>query len=127
MEREGELILSVVPMPCDTNAGGDVFGGWIMSQMELAGAVLAIRAVKGNRVVTATVSTLDFHKPVFVGDLVTVYGEITKRGRTSIHVHTDVYADRSRGGQEHVKVTQGDFVYVAIDEDRKPVPIDESE
>ena len=115
--------LRVVPMPCDTNAGGDVFGGWIMSQVDIAGAVAAIRRAGGKRIVTATVSSLDFHKPVYVGDLVSLYATVTGTGRTSISVHVDVYADRSRNNEEHIKVTQADLVYVAIGSDRKPIPI----
>ena len=127
MTKTGELVLSVVPMPCDTNAGGDIFGGWIMSQIDLAGAVLAIRRAQGKRIVTAKVSSLEFHKPVKVGDLVTCHGSVTNVGRTSVSIHIDVYADRSRGGQEHIKVTQADLVYVAIDNERKPIPIDDEE
>jgi acyl-CoA thioesterase YciA len=121
----GDPTLRVVPMPCDTNSGGDVFGGWIMSQVDIAGAVVAIRRANGKRIVTATVSRLDFHKPVFVGDLVTFYATVTETGRTSVTVHVDVFAERGRASADHVKVTQADLIYVAIDENRKPTPIDE--
>ena len=92
-----------------------------------AGAVAAIRRAGGKRIVTATVSSLDFHKPVYVGDLVSLYAAVTNTGRSSISVHVDVYADRSRTNEEHIKVTQADLVYVAIDGNRKPIPIDEGE
>lgn len=119
-----EITLRVVPMPCDTNAGGDVFGGWIMSQVDIAGAVVAIRETNGKRIVTAKVSSLDFHKPVYVGDLVTFHAEVTGTGRTSVNVHVDVYAERGRDAVNPIKVTQADLVYVAINDDRIPIPID---
>ena len=122
-----DLILSVVTMPADTNAGGDVFGGWIMSQVDMAGAVVGIRRANGKRIVTAKVSSLEFHKPVFVGDLVTVYARVTEVRNTSMSVHVDVYADRNRSGHDHIKVTQADLVYVAIDNDRNPIPIDDED
>lgn len=109
-------------MPADTNPAGDVFGGWIMSQVDMAGAVLATKIVK-QRIVTAHISSLQFHKPVFVGDLVSCYASVEKFGHTSIHIHVDVFADRGRTNEEHIKVTEADLVYVAIDENRKPTPI----
>jgi len=121
-DTKGELTLRLVPLPADTNPAGDVFGGWIMSQVDIAGAVLATKIVK-QRVVTAYVSSLQFHKPVFVGDLVSCYADVTKFGHTSIHIHVDVYADRGRTNENHVKVTEADLVYVAIDENRRPIPI----
>ena len=124
MDYDGHPVIRVVPMPCDTNPGGDIFGGWIMSQIDIAGAVVAIRRAQGKRIVTATVSSLDFHKPVHVGDLVSLYAEITDTGTTSITVHVDVFAERGRAEGEPVKVTQADLIYVAIDENRKPTPID---
>lgn len=117
-----DLVLRVMPMPHDMNPSGDVFGGWIMSQVDIAGAIQAIHVAKG-RVVTASVSSLQFHKPVFVGDLVSLYAEVTNIGTTSITIHVDVYADRGREQGNPIKVTEADLVYVKIDENRKPIPI----
>lgn len=118
-----ELTLQVVPFPCDTNPSGDVFGGWIMSHVDVAGAVLALREAQG-RVVTASVSSLHFHKPVFVGDLVKFYAEVTKIGTTSVTVHVDVFVDRDRHQNgDPIKVTEADLVYVKIDHNRRPVDL----
>ena len=111
---DGEPALKTVAMPGDANPNGDIFGGWVMAQMDLAGAVPAVRRAQG-RVATVAVEGMRFHKPVFVGDLVSCYAELIKVGRTSVSVRVETWAER-RIVQERVKVTEGIFVYVAIDE-----------
>jgi acyl-CoA thioesterase YciA len=114
----GELSLRTVAMPADTNPAGDIFGGWIMSLMDLAAGVAAASRAKG-RVVTAAVSNLSFIRPVKVGDVVCVYTEIIRTGRTSITVGVETWV--LRGGQgERVRVTAAEFVHVAVDGDGRP-------
>ncbi len=118
-----EPALRVLAMPKDTNPAGDIFGGWIMSQVDIAGAVLASHRA-GGRVVTIAVTEFLFKKPVFVGDLISCYGEIIKVGKTSITVKIEVCAQRDRTEKECVKVTEATVVYVAVDDSRqrKTVP-----
>ena len=119
---EGQPILRMVPMPSDTNYAGDIFGGWIMSQVDTAGSILAIRRARG-RVATVAVNSFVFKQPVFVGDLVSFYADIVKVGRTSITVDVSVYAQRGvrEGGVEIcIKVTEAVLTYVAIDNTRRP-------
>ncbi|MFQ5993641.1 MAG: acyl-CoA thioesterase [Acidiferrobacterales bacterium] len=111
--------LRVVPMPADTNSVGDIFGGWIMSHVDVAGAIAAIRRARG-RVVTVAVNALTFRKPVLVGDVVSFYADVERVGRTSITVKVDVYAERRLASQECVKVTEATLTYVAIDDNRRP-------
>ena len=118
----GEPALRTVAMPADTNASGDIFGGWILSQMDLAGGVVAERRA-GGRVATVAIEAMRFHLPVFVGDRVSCYATIQRVGRTSIAVAVETWVVR-RDGQEHVRVTEGVFTYVAIGPDRKPRPVD---
>jgi acyl-CoA thioesterase YciA len=118
----GEPAIRVLAMPADTNPNGDIFGGWLMSQMDVAGAVVAIRRANG-RVATIAVDAMTFARPVFVGDQVSVYGTIEKVGRTSIAVRVEAFATRGRLG-EMVKVTSGLFTYVAIDDQRRPQAVD---
>ncbi len=110
----GEPALKTVAMPGDANPNGDIFGGWVMAQMDLAGAVPAVHRARG-RVATVAVEGMRFHKPVFVGDLVSCYAEILRVGKTSMTVRIETWAER-RIVQERAKVTEGVFVYVAIDE-----------
>ena len=105
-------------MPADANANGDIFGGWIMSQMDLAGATVALMRAQG-RVATVAVDGMAFHKPVLVGDVVSFYSTIERVGRTSITVKVEAWALRHRFGDEE-RVTEGTFTYVAIGDDRKP-------
>ncbi len=112
------VTVRVVPMPADTNSMGDIFGGWIMSQVDIAGGIAAARRAQG-RVVTVAVNALEFKKPVFVGDVVSCYAAVTRVGRTSITIKTDVYAER-RAATESVKVTEATFTYVAIGDDGRP-------
>ena len=114
----GEPAIRTLAMPSDTNPNGDIFGGWLMAQMDIAGGVVAVRRAKG-RVATVAVTGMAFHKPVLVGDLVSCYAAIEKVGRTSITVRVETWIDRNRSGDSY-KVTEGTFVYVAIDEDGKP-------
>ena len=113
----------VLAMPTDTNAAGDIFGGWIMSQVDIAGSVEAYRRANG-RVVTVAVNSFQFHQPVFVGDLISCYAEIVRIGRTSLTVHVEVYAERKRLEEECIRVTEATLTYVAVDEQRRPRPVD---
>ena len=112
-------VLRMMPMPADANIHGDVFGGWIMAHVDIAGAVPAARRANG-RVATVAVTSFLFQHPVFVGDLVSFYANIAKTGRTSITVDVEVYAERNRLQKEVVKVTEATLVYVATDERRQP-------
>ncbi|HEX4598511.1 MAG TPA: acyl-CoA thioesterase [Burkholderiaceae bacterium] len=112
-------VLRVVPMPADANQHGDVFGGWIMSQVDIAGGILAARRANG-RVATIAVTSFVFKQPVFVGDLLSLYGTIVRTGRTSITVDVSVYTERSRLKAQVVKVTEATLVYVATDAHRQP-------
>ena len=119
MPTESEPVLRVVPMPADANFAGDIFGGWIMSQVDIAGSIPAIRVARG-RVATIAVNSFVFKRPVFVGDLVSFYGKVVKVGRTSITVDVEVFAQRRPLGDECVKVTEATLTYVAVDEERRP-------
>ncbi|HXA69850.1 MAG TPA: acyl-CoA thioesterase [Stellaceae bacterium] len=110
--------LRTIAMPADANANGDIFGGWVLSQMDLAGGSIAVQRARG-RVATVAITGMSFHLPVFIGDEVSCYGTITKIGRSSITVHIESWARRHRTG-ERVKVTEGTFTYVALGDDRKP-------
>ncbi|HEY0877940.1 MAG TPA: acyl-CoA thioesterase [Zeimonas sp.] len=118
--------LRVMPLPSDANVHGDVFGGWIMSQVDLAGAVQAIRRANG-RVATVAVNSFLFKHPVFVGDLLSLYADIVRVGRTSITVFVQVFAQRNRLQGECVKVTEATLTYVATDDERKPRVVPELE
>jgi len=111
--------IRVVAMPADTNASGDIFGGWIMAQVDLAGSVLAYEIAKG-RIVTIAVKSFQFHQPVFVGDLVSCYAQVNKIGNTSITIDVEVYAQRSREKENCIKVTEATLTYVAVNENRTP-------
>jgi acyl-CoA thioesterase YciA len=114
-----EPALRVVPLPADTNGYGDIFGGWLMSQVDIAGSIPAFRRAKG-RVATVAVNSIVFRKPVFVGDIVTFYADVTHVGRTSITVDVEVYAQRNPEYEEVVKVTEASLTYVAVGPDRRP-------
>jgi len=115
-------VLRVMPMPADANIHGDVFGGWIMSQVDIAGSVPAARRAAG-RVATVAVNAFQFKQPVFVGDLLSFYATITKTGKTSVTVSVEVYAERHRLDAEVVKVTEATLTYVATDEARRSRPL----
>lgn len=114
-----DLAVRVMPMPGDANAHGDVFGGWIMSQVDIAGSIPAAQRANG-RVATIAVNSFLFKEPVFVGDLVSLYAKIVKTGKTSITVYVEAYAQRMRLSHEIVKVTEAMVTYVATDESRRP-------
>jgi acyl-CoA thioesterase YciA len=111
--------LRVMPMPSDANIHGDVFGGWIMAQVDIAGALPAVRRANG-RVGTVAVNSFVFKQPVFVGDLLSFYAKIVKTGTTSITVNVEVYAERNRLQPDVVKVTEATLTYVATDDNRRP-------
>ncbi|MBL8305343.1 MAG: acyl-CoA thioesterase [Rubrivivax sp.] len=117
-----QLVLRVIPLPADVNANGDIFGGWIMAQVDLAGAVLPARVAKG-RIATVAVNQFIFKQPVSLGDLLSFYARITRIGNTSISVHVEVYAERNPAALQVVKVTEADLTYVAIDHEGKPRPV----
>jgi acyl-CoA thioesterase YciA len=116
-----EPTLRAIAMPADANPYGDIFGGWLLSQMDLAGGTVATRRAKG-RVVTVAITGMSFHRPVFVGDEVTCYASIIKVGTTSITVKVESWARRGTGA-EQIKVTEGIVTYVAVDADRRPRPV----
>ena len=119
---ERELVMRVIPMPADANANGDIFGGWIMAQVDLAGSVLPSRITRG-RITTVAVNQFVFKQAVSVGDLLSFYSHVKRIGRTSITVQVEVYAERFRAQGKYIKVTEASLTYVAIDEDGKPRPI----
>ena len=114
-----EPTLRVVPMPADENQSGDIFGGWIMSQVDIAGSISAVRVARG-RVATVAVNSFQFRQPVLVGDVVSFYAEVVRVGRTSITVNVEVYAQRRPEREQVVKVTEATLTYVAIDDNRQP-------
>lgn len=128
MLPEGRMpALRVEPMPADTNQHGDVFGGWVMSQVDLAGASTAMRYALSQYMVTRAISSLTFEAPVMVGDVVSFYTEIVKVGRTSITVRVEVYAERMPKMCNNVaKITEAELVYVALGTDKTPIPIEDS-
>ena len=118
-----ELVLKVIPMPADTNGNGDIFGGWVMAQVDLAGSVIPARYAKGRQA-TVAVNEFIFKQPVRVGDILSFFGTITRIGRTSITVQVEVFAERFRAQGEYVKVTEASLTYVAIDDSGRPRPIE---
>ena len=119
--------LRVEPMPADTNQSGEVFGGWVMSQVDLAGANTAMRYALSRYIVTRAVSSLTFEAPVLVGDVVSFYTDIIKVGRTSVTVKVEVYAERlTKLCNNIAKITEAELVYVALGEDKKPITLEES-
>ena len=117
-----ELVLKVIPMPADCNANGDIFGGWVMAQVDLAGAVLPARYVRG-RMATVAVNQFVFKQPVRVGVILSFYSHVTRIGRTSITVMVEVFAERFSAQGQYVKVTEASLTYVAIDRGGRPRPI----
>ena len=123
LPQDKELVLRVMPMPADTNPPGDVFGGWIMAQVDIAGAVPARRRARG-RVATIAVNSFLFKQPVSVGDLLSFYAEVVREGRTSVTVDVEVYAERHPEDPVVVKVTEAQLTYVAVSSSgmKKPLP-----
>ena len=117
----GEPSLRTLAMPGDANPNGDIFGGWVLAQMDLAGAVPAAERA-GGRVATVAVEAMRFHQPIFIGDLVSAYTRVARVGTTSIAVEIEIWAKR-RKDATLVRVTEGTFVYVAIDDSGKPRPL----
>jgi len=111
--------IRVAAMPADANAGGSIFGGWIMSHVDIAGSIVALERARG-RVATVAVNSFEFHQPVFVGDLISCYAEVVRVGRTSITVRVEVYAQRNPENVQVVKVTEAELTYVALDENHRP-------
>jgi acyl-CoA thioesterase YciA len=114
-----QLVLRVMPMPADANGNGDIFGGWIMAQVDLAGAVLPARIAKG-RIATVAVNQFVFKQPVSIGDLLSFYAKVERVGKTSVTVRVEVYAERNPADLRVVKVTEANLTYVAIDREGKP-------
>ncbi|WP_298262176.1 acyl-CoA thioesterase [uncultured Litoreibacter sp.] len=119
---EGELTLQTVAFPKDTNSGGDIFGGWVISQMDIAAGTTAQQRAQG-RVATVAIEAMRFHAPILVGDLVSVYTQIVKTGNTSLTMHVETWVRRQRT-EELVMVTEGDFTFVAIKDSgiKRPLP-----
>ena len=117
-ENQRDPIVRTIPQPADMNGNGDIFGGWVLSQMDMAGGTLAARAAKG-RVATVAITAMTFVQPIKVGDLVSIYGSVTKVGRTSITIALETVVER-RLDPTPIQVTHGTFVFVAIDEEGKP-------
>jgi acyl-CoA thioesterase YciA len=117
----GELSLRTLAMPADTNANGDIFGGWLLSQMDIAGGIYVTKTVR-SRCVTVATEAMTFRKAVFVGDVVSVYTDTVRIGRTSVTVSVEAWVTRSNESYM-IPVTDGTFTYVAIDDDGKPTPV----
>jgi acyl-CoA thioesterase YciA len=117
----GELSIRTLAMPSDTNQNGDIFGGWLLGQMDIAGSIFAYKVANG-RTVTVAVDGMVFHKPVYVGDVVSVFSSLIKVGRTSVAVHVEAWVMR-RNEDNLLHVTDGNFTYVAIDDENRPRPV----
>jgi len=119
--RPREAILRVVPRPGDINANGHIFGGWVLSQMDIAAGIVAAREAEGS-VATVAIQSMEFIQPILLHDIVAVYAWVERIGRSSIRIRIEVYASRNRGRKE-VKVTEGLFTFVALDENNRPRPV----
>jgi acyl-CoA thioesterase YciA len=119
LPTDKELVLKVIPMPADCNANGDIFGGWVMAHVDLAGSVVPARYVDG-RMATVAVNQFVFKQPVKVGDILSFFSSVTRIGNTSITVQVEVYAERFRAQGRYIKVTEASVTYVAIDDFGKP-------
>ena len=119
LPSDQELVLKVIPMPADCNANGDIFGGWVMAQVDLAGSVVPARYA-GGRMATVAVKEFVFKQPVRVGDILSFFAKLTRIGRTSITVKVEVYAERFRSQGKYIKVTEASVTYVAIDDAGQP-------
>lgn len=122
LPTDKELVLKVIPMPADTNGNGDIFGGWVMAQVDLAGSVLPARYMQG-RMATVAVNEFIFKQPVRVGDILSFFSSITRVGNTSVTVQVEVYAERFTDQGRYVKVTEARLTYVAIDDEGRPRPV----
>ncbi|MFP5073717.1 acyl-CoA thioester hydrolase YciA [Neisseria sp. WLZKY-1] len=126
-EPQGSLLLRTMTRPADTNPNGDIFGGWLMSQMDIAGGILACETARG-RIVTVAADKIVFHRPVAVGDIVGCYGTLVKTGNTSMQIHIEVWVHSASFADfdEQRLVTEALFTYVAIDENGRPRPVGQS-
>ncbi|MEL0209587.1 MAG: acyl-CoA thioesterase [Novosphingobium sp.] len=122
---QGEPAIRITAMPADANPAGDIFGGWLMAQMDMAAGIVAARRAKG-RAATIAVEGMTFHHPVHVGDEVSVYAALAKAGRTSMTIDVETWR-RARTGEDRQKVTQARFFFVAIDDERKPRPLPQTD
>lgn len=120
-EPSGELVIRTLAMPQDTNANGDIFGGWLVSQMDIGGAILAKQTAKA-RIATVKITDLVFIRPVLVGDIICCYAELLKVGTTSMTIKIEAWAVHQEETERH-QVTEGTFIFVALDENRKPRPV----
>ena len=119
LPTDKELVLKVIPMPADCNANGDIFGGWVMAQVDLAGSVIPARHTQG-RMATVAVNEFIFKQPVRVGDILSFFSAVTRIGRTSVSVKVEVFAERFRSQGRYIKVTEALVTYVAIDDQGRP-------
>ena len=119
LPNDRQLVMRVSPMPADANGNGDIFGGWIMAQVDLAGAVIPARIAKG-RIATVAVNQFVFKQPVSISDLLSFYAKVERVGRTSVTVNVEVYAERNPADLHVVKVTEANLTYVAIDRNGRP-------
>lgn len=119
---KGELTIQVLAMPADTNPAGDIFGGWLLSQMDIAGGVFCRKIAKG-RVVTVALEETVFNHPVFIGDTLCCYVSLVKQGRTSMTVRIEAWVNREYEREGSIKVTEGLYTYVKVDEERRPIKI----
>lgn len=122
LPHDKDLVLKVVPMPGDCNANGDIFGGWVMAQVDIAGSILPARVTQG-RMATVAVKEFVFKQPVRVGDILSFFSSIVRVGRTSVTVDVEVYAERFNAQGRYMKVTEAVLTYVAIDAEGRPRPL----
>lgn len=122
-EPRGELVLRTVAMPADTNPSGDIFGGWLLGQMDIAGGIAA-NARAGGRVATVAIDSMTFHRPVRVGDVLCCYAHLEKLGTSSLKYRIEAWVIREGRGGERIQVTEGNFIFVAIDENGQPRAVD---
>jgi acyl-CoA thioesterase YciA len=118
----GHLAIRTLAMPADANPSGDIFGGWVLAQMDIAGGIAASQRAQG-RVATVAITAMTFHLPVYVGDILSVYADIERVGKTSISIHLEAWAERGRHESADVRVTEGKFVFVALDAEGRPRPV----
>ncbi len=124
MSRDRDPVLRVVPQHRDINSNGHIFGGWVLSQMDIAGGIIAGNLCQGP-CATVAIEAMEFIAPILVRDVISIYGEVVRRGRTSMAIKLEVVATRDRGASE-VKVTEGLFTFVALDENHRPRPLPEN-
>jgi acyl-CoA thioesterase YciA len=122
LPAEEDLAIRILATPADTNPEGDIFGGWLLSQVDIAGSIIARRRANG-RIVTVAVNAVEFRQPVFVGDLISCYARITRLGRTSLTINVRAFAERQRESHRILLVTEAELTYVAVDDNRRPRPL----